>query len=75
MAYERGDVVLVNFPFSEAVGSKVRPAVVMSTPDYEREMGAVIVALITGRLRGGPFEHRLKAWREAGLAKPSIVRD
>ena len=39
-----GDIVLISFPFTDLVSSKVRPAVVIAeTPDYDD----IIVCLIT----------------------------
>lgn len=43
-----GDVVLVRFPFSEGKGAKLRPALVLTTPDQYKEL---IVAFITSRLK------------------------
>ena len=48
IAYGRGDVVLVGFVFSDESGRKVRPALVISSPVYQRTRGEVIVAAITG---------------------------
>ena len=70
----RGDVVLVNFQFSDESGVKQRPALVLSSERYHRGRQEVIVAAITsnvGRLLIG--DHRIRAWREAGLLYPSVV--
>jgi mRNA interferase MazF len=47
MKVSRGDVVLLDFPFSDASGSKVRPAVVVQADAHNRRLNATIVALIT----------------------------
>ena len=74
MAYRRGDVVLVPFPFVDARATKVRPTLVLSDPAYETETGNVIVAQITSQSARFPGDCTLRDWREAGLQHPSIVR-
>jgi mRNA interferase MazF len=44
----RGDVILVNFPFTDQTGSKVRPALVVMADSYNRKLAQTIVALISG---------------------------
>ena len=46
MAYTRGDVVLVPFPFRDQATTRVRPAVVLSEDAYNQH-GDLIVAAIT----------------------------
>ena len=72
--FERGDVVLVNFLFSEQIGAKRRPAVVVSSEAYHRSRGDTIIAAVTsnvGRILLG--DYLLSGWREAGLLYPSVV--
>ena len=47
MTVSRGDVILVDFPFSAGGGSKVRPAVVVQNDRDNRRLTNVIVAMIT----------------------------
>ena len=47
----RGDVILINHPFSHASGAKVRPVLVVSGDRDNRRLGSVIVATITGTIR------------------------
>jgi mRNA interferase MazF len=47
MQVDRGDVVIVDFPFGEGLGSKVRPAVVVQCDADNRRLGTIIVAMIT----------------------------
>jgi len=44
---KRGDVVLVDYPFSEGGGSKVRPALVVLADSYNRKLSHTIVAMIS----------------------------
>lgn len=43
----RGSVVLVAFPFTDLTATKVRPALVLSTPEFHRRHGDVILAAIS----------------------------
>jgi mRNA interferase MazF len=47
----RGDVVLLDFPFSDASGSKVRPAIVVQSDTHNRRMASTIVVLVTKTIR------------------------
>lgn len=49
MTPKRGDVVLVDFPFSAGAGSKVRPALVVQNDRDNRRLTSVILAMITSR--------------------------
>jgi len=75
-SYERGDVVLVPFPFSERLVTKKRPAVVVSSNAYHAASSDVVIAQITSKLAVAPRpgDHRVVAWQEAGLVTPSLVR-
>jgi len=46
----RGDVVLVPFPFQDKPGEKVRPAVVVQSDAENRRLANTILAMITGNL-------------------------
>lgn len=47
MKAKRGDVVLPDFPFSDASGSKVRPALVVRADAYNAKLNSTVIALIT----------------------------
>jgi len=47
MRVDRGDVVMVDFPFGEGRGSKVRPAVVVQCNADNRRLDTILVAMIT----------------------------
>jgi mRNA-degrading endonuclease toxin of MazEF toxin-antitoxin module len=78
MAFQRGEVVTVQFPLVERVMParmpEAHPAVVVSTPDYEAITGNVIVTMITTQPHSTPTDHRLQDWQAAGLRRPSTVR-
>ena len=70
---DRGSIVLVRV-FADEKGAKRRPALVLSTEAYHAGRREVLVAAITsntGRLLVG--DHRIEAWRQAGLPLPSVV--
>ncbi len=72
--YDRGDIVLVGFMFSDESERKFRPAVVISSNGYNRERQEVIVAAITSNIRRRLFgDYLIADWKGAGLLFPSIV--
>ena len=72
--YNRGELVLVEFGFSEGQGSKKRPALIVSSPSYHAGREEVIVAAITSNGRRLLFaDTKLEQWKAAGLLFPSVV--
>jgi mRNA interferase MazF len=72
--YNRGDIILVNFVFTEGSGARRRPAVVLSSDDYHWGRQEAIIAAITsntGRLLVG--DHLISDWQNAGLLFPSVA--
>jgi mRNA interferase MazF len=51
MKVKRGDVILLDHPFSDASGSKVRPALVVQDDTRNARLTETIVALITKNLK------------------------
>jgi mRNA interferase MazF len=49
MKVSRGDVVLVDYPFSDRTGSKVRPCLVVQCDRNNRRLDDTIVVTITSR--------------------------
>ena len=76
--YRRGDVVVVNVPFSGQTGAKPRPALVTSVETFHRKLLDVIVCPISSQpryyRRPGPGDHPLQHWKAVGLRYPSTVR-
>jgi mRNA-degrading endonuclease toxin of MazEF toxin-antitoxin module len=52
----RGDGVLLDLPFSDASGSKVRPAVVVQNDAHNRRLNSTIVVLVTKTIRRARHE-------------------
>lgn len=47
----RGDVVLVDFPYTSGTQSKVRPAVIVQNDRDNQRLSKTIVAMVTGNVR------------------------
>lgn len=71
-----GDIVLVPFPFTDQSDTKRRPAVVISSSDYNERQADVILMPVTSQLRAGarPLDVIIESWKFAGLLKPSAVK-
>lgn len=70
--YKRGDIVLVDFGFSEGTGTKKRPALIISSDSYHKSRQEVIVAAITSNIKRALFGNtEIDKWKEAELLYPS----
>ena len=69
-SYRFGDVVLVDFPFSDRNTEKRRPGLVIAQDLH----GDLLVARITSKSAELPTDVALMDWKEAGLNIPSNVR-
>jgi mRNA interferase MazF len=73
----RGNVVLFDFPFSDATGSKLRPALVIQADLLNQAIDDTILALITRTRRGGPTEFLIDLstpdGQQSGLHHTSVV--
>ena len=68
--YRPGQIVLLSFPFADAMGTRRHPALVLlDTGDAD-----IVVARVTSQADRGPFDVELVEWHQAGLLFPSIVR-
>ena len=68
----RGDIILVEVAFSNGLGKKLRPALVISTNAYNKARDEVIISGITSnvnRLHKG--DTKIVDWEKAGLKVPS----
>ena len=76
--YRRGQVVVGGVPFSDQSGVKPRPALVISTETFHRNLLDVIICPISSQpryyRRPGPGDHPLHHWRAVGLRYPSTAR-
>ncbi len=76
--YRRGQVVVVDVPFSDHAGVKPRPALVVSAGRFHRDLPDVIVCPISSQpryyRRPGRGDCPLRDWQAVGLRYPSTVR-
>ena len=75
MTFEPFDVVVVPFPFSDREATRRRPALVVSSPDFNATHDQSILAMITSAGGGDwPSDVTIRDWCEAGLSVPCKVR-
>ena len=68
--YHFGEVVLLEYPYTDLSAVKLRPAIVLKdTNDAD-----FITARITSQSRQTEYDIELKDWKLAGLLLPSIIR-
>lgn len=75
MIYKLFSVVLVPFPFTDTDDQKRRPALVLSTHDFQQKNGHITLGMITTAKHSSWFgDHRILDLEKAGLPVESIVR-
>lgn len=74
-SYDPGDVTIVPFKFTRAKGTKNRPAVILSIPEYhDSRSDAVMVALTTKLDRDYFGDCIIEDWRGANLPQPCLAK-
>lgn len=76
MAFQRGDVVLIPFPYTDLSAAKTRPAVIVSSNAYHRVRSELLLVYVSSQLAkaNSPLDYILADWNGSGLPKPSFVR-
>lgn len=76
MAYQRGDIVLIPFPFTDLSAAKTRPAIVVCSQLYQEIRSELLLAYVSSQIsKANPnIDIILKDWSVAGLLKPSFMR-
>ena len=76
--FRRGQVVVVDVPFTNHSGVKPRPALVVSAEVFHRDLQDVIICPISSQPRHyhrpGRGDSPLRDWRAVGLQHPSTAR-
>ena len=75
MIFDRGDVVVVPFPYTDRAAAYRRPALVVSGAKQNEATGNVGFAMITAAAHSSwPLDVPLTGLLEAGLSRPCVVR-
>lgn len=76
MTFDRYDVIVVPFPFTDVARTKRRPALVLSDHDrFGFQAEHSVMAMITSsRNRPWPLDVEIHDLETAGLPAPSVVR-
>ena len=72
--YNKWDIILVPFPFTNLETTQKRPALIVS-PDKYNNKKDVVIAFITSKLdvEYTTGDYKLQEWKEAHLPKPSML--
>ena len=70
------DVVVVKFPFASSIKYKARPAVVVSSQEYNaNSRDTLLILAISSNIKDKlEFEATVEEWEKSGLLKPSIFK-
>ncbi len=74
MTFDALDVVVVPFPFTDRQAAKRRPALIVSSADFNQAHEQSILAMITSVRNDWTSDVAIDGWREAGLNVPCKVR-
>ncbi len=75
MIFDRGDIVIAPFRFTDLNIFKMRPVLVVSDAAAYSATQHVIAVMITSATRSSwSLDVRVVDWHAAGLAKPCVVR-
>ena len=74
MIYNKWDVVVVPFPFTEGPGAKRRPALVISNMEFNRSGHTVLAMITTKGHVPWPGDTEIDDYFKAGLNLPCLVR-
>jgi len=73
--YNKWEIILVPFPFTNLKSTKRRPALIISPDEYNEKID-VVIAFITSKIdteyRLGDYQ--IREWKKAKLPKPSKIR-
>lgn len=74
--YNFGDIILVPFPFTDQTTTKKRPAVVVSSTQYNQKRPDLVLMAVTSQVKPTASfgEVFISQWKKAGLIKPSAIK-
>lgn len=68
--YKFGDIILIDYPFSEQTTKKKRPALVLLDSGDDD----IIVSRITSKLYSTKYDIQINDWKVSGLLSKSVIR-
>lgn len=76
---KRGDIILIKFPFTDLTSIKVRPALVVSSDQYNNASNDAIFMLITSKISNSFMEDFIvdsnhPEFSATGLKQPSLFK-
>ncbi|MCY3624877.1 MAG: type II toxin-antitoxin system PemK/MazF family toxin [Candidatus Dadabacteria bacterium] len=75
VTFKPHDIVVVSFPFTDSSVKKRRPALVISSEEFNENHDQLILAMVTTAKRSSwQSDIKLKDPADANLAVPSVVR-
>ena len=74
MTFDPFDIVIVPFPFADLNEKKRRPALVVSSVNFNKVHTQTILAMITSTKNKWPSDVVIEDWQEAGLNVPCKIR-
>jgi len=72
--YKPFDIIVVPFPFSDLLEQKKRPALVLSSEEFNNDSLHLVTAMITSAKSVWPFDTRINVIKNTGLSVPCLVR-
>ena len=73
--YKQFDIVAVPFPFADTATSKKRPAIILSSDEFNQKTKHSVMAMITSARNNAWFaDIPITNLSSAGLPKPSVIR-
>lgn len=76
MRYEKGQIILVDFPNSDLRSSKPRPALVVQASDLQTGISQVIIAMVSSQLRRAGHPSRMLIKLDSAMGQTSgLIRD
>lgn len=72
--YKTFDIVIVPFPFVDADATKNRPALVVSSRDFNQHGNTVLMMITSAQQSAWPLDTPISQLNSTGLTKESIIR-
>jgi mRNA interferase MazF len=73
--YKQFDIVAIPFPFSDKLEQKKRPALVISSPQFNSSSEHLVTVMITSAKHSSwPLDTIIKNTQEAGLSTSCLIR-